>query len=287
MDLAEATRVAAAEGLALVASSRSATGYQRVYHDSHGTGRFLVIVQENGKPRHLVGNLATVYDGALAYARYLGTRSVDAAAAAAAAERVDMTAQEACQMAQEEGLTLVRTTGAGGFKGVKYQPRQRVGSRRYEAQISEGGGTTWLGCYATAEEAALVFARRVNEKAGEKAARGREKKRQRDEEKARVNAQRTADMGKQRAEQEQREREAAARQQQLFREARERQQQRQQQQTEQQQTEQHQTAKATPAGGDRPAAATAAGSSSWDDGCLDMRAPLPALVDHALRQCGA
>ena len=152
MNLAEATRIAAAEGLALVKSSRSATGYSHVYHDQNA--RFKVHVWENGKERHLTGSLVSVFDGALAYARYLGERSVEVAAAA---DLAVMTAQDACQMAQEEGLTLVRASVASGFKGVKYYASGRQ-ARPYQALLCTGGGRkTDLGYYATAEEAALVL----------------------------------------------------------------------------------------------------------------------------------
>ena len=77
-----------------------------------------------------------------------------------------MTAQEARAQAAFEGLELVKslvkgTTGSG-YKGVSYDPRQKV--KAYTAYkprqlIKSSQGRTTLGSFATADEAALARAR--------------------------------------------------------------------------------------------------------------------------------
>jgi hypothetical protein len=64
----EARAAAAAEGLELMPSSRSETGFKGVYKDS---GKFAARIRENGKQRHL-GLFATPEEAALCYARHVG-----------------------------------------------------------------------------------------------------------------------------------------------------------------------------------------------------------------------
>ena len=69
-----------------------------------------------------------------------------------------MTAKEALQQAQAEGLTLLRSeSNTSGYKGVYFRSGHK--SKPYQAQMKRGGKNVTLGCFATAEEAALVFAR--------------------------------------------------------------------------------------------------------------------------------
>ena len=154
MDLADAERLAHAEGLRLVRSSRSATGFAHVYH--HGARRYSM--RDGINDEHSVHVLASPYEAALQYARFLGPPR--SCAAAEAAERDGMSADEVQAQAAEEGLTLVPKEGPGRLKGVKYYASGRQ-ARPYQACISKVGakGTHGLGYYATAEEAALVFAR--------------------------------------------------------------------------------------------------------------------------------
>ena len=68
-----------------------------------------------------------------------------------------MTSEEARQQAQAEGLTLRLAESTTGYFGVR---RDRPGQPKpYQAQVSRGGKTVSLGCFATAEEAALCVAR--------------------------------------------------------------------------------------------------------------------------------
>ena len=61
-------------------------------------------------------------------------------------------AERALGDAAREGLTLVRSASATGFKGVYHRPAK---SKTFEARLKQKS----LGYYATAEEAALAYAR--------------------------------------------------------------------------------------------------------------------------------
>jgi hypothetical protein len=65
----EARAAAAAEGLELVPSTRSETGFKGV---SKSGGRYKVEITESGKSRH-IGNFATAEEAALCYARIVNT----------------------------------------------------------------------------------------------------------------------------------------------------------------------------------------------------------------------
>ena len=58
--------------------------------------------------------------------------------------------------AEAEGLTLLVADNATGYLGVCHLPGR---SKPYKAQVKRGGQMVHLGCFATAEEAALVRAR--------------------------------------------------------------------------------------------------------------------------------
>ena len=69
-----------------------------------------------------------------------------------------MTAEEALRQAEAEGLTLLRSeSSATGYKGVAWNKRPKA--TPYHAQVRRGGEKVALGHFATAEEAALAFAR--------------------------------------------------------------------------------------------------------------------------------
>ena len=72
--------------------------------------------------------------------------------------------QRAAQAATE-GLTLVRSSKSNtGFKGVCYKPAYG-GRKPYALRVWEGHKYTCLGCFATAEEVALEYARRLGPRA--------------------------------------------------------------------------------------------------------------------------
>ena len=105
-----------------------------------------------------------------------GVLTVDAVAMEAAAEERDMTAEEAVAQAASEGLVLVHNRrSATGYYGVHFDNRVQKGKRlRYPYSVYLEGTTsglyekarsTFLGTFATAEQAALVYARRTDNRA--------------------------------------------------------------------------------------------------------------------------
>ena len=66
------------------------------------------------------------------------------------------------QQAQAEKLTLLVADGSSGYFGVSLKPGR---SKPYQAKVRRGGKTVHLGCFATAEEAALCVARSPEGKA--------------------------------------------------------------------------------------------------------------------------
>ena len=66
-------------------------------------------------------------------------------------------ATEALQQAQAEKLTLLVADNTTGYFGVHLNKHGL--SKPYQAQVRRGGRTVSLGCFATAEEAALCVAR--------------------------------------------------------------------------------------------------------------------------------
>ena len=169
MTPAEAEQAAAAEGLTLVRSSRSSTGFQGVCAHSNGRG-FNVARALDGRTQY-IGCTATAEEGALLYARKLGTEASAAAAAAAAgaaaAAAESMTAAEAEQAAAAEGLTLVRSSRfSTGFEGVCAKSK----GRGFNVTRRVDGRTQYIGCTATAEEGALLYARKLGTEASAAAA---------------------------------------------------------------------------------------------------------------------
>lgn len=82
--------------------------------------------------------------------------------------RVDLTKEQALQGAEAEGLELLCSGNKAGFVGVVWHAKIHL--RPYKAQIGihEPGllrHTKHLGYYATAEEAALVYARAARDRA--------------------------------------------------------------------------------------------------------------------------
>ena len=68
-----------------------------------------------------------------------------------------MTAKEALRQAEAEGLTLLRSVlSSTGYKGVGFNSSR---PKPYEVQVQRGGKPVSLGSFATAEEAALCYAR--------------------------------------------------------------------------------------------------------------------------------
>jgi hypothetical protein len=88
----------------------------------------------------------------LCYARHIGAER----AAVEAADAQPLTADEARAAAAAEGLELVPSAGCEtGFKCVSKH------GGKYQAKVQENGKWRHLGYFATAEEAALCYARHI------------------------------------------------------------------------------------------------------------------------------
>ena len=156
MTAEEALRRVEAEGLTLLKSDSSSTGYKGVVFNSDRTKPYVAQVQRGGKTVTL-GYCATAEEAALCYARSPEAQVALAAAAALPPTPPPMTAEEALRQAEAEGLTLLRSESSStGFKGVSFKSGK---ARPYRAEVRRGGKTVNLGHFATAEEAALAYAR--------------------------------------------------------------------------------------------------------------------------------
>eukprot|EP00964_Phaeocystis_antarctica_P149077 scaffold116085_cov71-Phaeocystis_antarctica.AAC.1 len=101
-----------------------------------------------------LGSFATAEEAALCIAR---SPERQAAAAERAAAVVPPTSEEVRQQAQAEGLTLrVANNTAGYFGVILFKPGQ---PKPYQARAQRDSKQVSLGCFATAEEAALCVAR--------------------------------------------------------------------------------------------------------------------------------
>jgi len=158
MTAEEALRQAETEGLTLLQSESSNSGYKSVsFNRTMKTTPYKAEVWRGGK-KVTLGHFATAEEAALAYAR---TPEAQAAVVAAAAppEPPPMTAEEALRQAEAEGLTRLRSeSNSSGYKGVSFTGRK---TRPYAAKLRRGGKMMGLGSFATAEEAALVVARKL------------------------------------------------------------------------------------------------------------------------------
>jgi len=153
----DALRLAEGEGLRLLRSESNNTGYKGVSFTRGRPKPYKAQVRRGGKDVSL-GYFATAEEAALSYAR---TPEAQAAVAAAAAPPPPppMTAEEALRQAEAEGLTLVRAEGSHstGYRGVGFN--RGNASQPYKATVKRSGKTVILGNFATAEEAALAYAR--------------------------------------------------------------------------------------------------------------------------------
>jgi hypothetical protein len=153
----EARAAAAAEGLELVPSSRSrsVTGFKGVR--MHTPSYFQCsVIEENGEKKRYLGTFRTPEEAALCYARHIGAERAAAEAAKVRGECLQLKADEARAAAAAEGLELVpSSSNETGFKGVT----KRDG--KYATRIRENGKQHYRGTFATAEEAALCYARYI------------------------------------------------------------------------------------------------------------------------------
>ena len=154
MSEAEVWTAVKAEGLTLVPSSTSQSGFKAVAASGR---RFHATPYHKGK-QHSLGRFDTALEAALAVARFLGPDISAALAAevvaAAAATPQGMSEAEVWAAVKAEGLALVPvSTSQSGFKGVA------VSGSRFQANLYHKGKQHNLGRFDTALEAALVVAR--------------------------------------------------------------------------------------------------------------------------------
>jgi len=157
-------RHAEAEGLALLKSERSSTGYKGVrFKGERVNNPYRAEVQRGGKTVTL-GHFATVEEAALVVARTPERR------AAAPPAPPPLTAEEAVAQAEAEGLTLIKSASSStGYKSVHFDSRHKTrpysglyyrAEAAWEAEAeARRGGPVFLGQFATAQEAALHVAR--------------------------------------------------------------------------------------------------------------------------------
>ncbi|EOD05109.1 hypothetical protein EMIHUDRAFT_107338 [Emiliania huxleyi CCMP1516] len=111
----------------------------------------------NGGKRLRLGYFDTAEEAATAYARSEYGRA-DAAKLLQPRAAPTAAGAEAIRQAEREGLALATSSGSNtGYKGVYFTPKQ-TGSKKYKLQVTVGGKQVSLGCFATAEEAALFRA---------------------------------------------------------------------------------------------------------------------------------
>jgi len=151
-----ALRQAEAEGLTLLRSESSKTGYRCVSFNSGRPKPYHAHVRRGGETVTL-GTFETAEEAALSFARTPEAREAVAAAAAPPAPPPLM-AEEALRQAEAEGLTLMRSESSStGYRGVSFKSNTKT--KPYNAKVQRGGHNVSLGHFATAEEAALAYAR--------------------------------------------------------------------------------------------------------------------------------
>ena len=149
----EARQQAQAEELTLLVADNKA-GYFGVKLQA-GAKPYLARVRHGGKSVSL-GSYATAEEAALCVARSPEGQAAAAKAEAAALPTSPLTSEAARQQARAEGLKLRVADNKSGYFGVYHQPGR---TKPFKAQVRRSGKDVSLGTFATAEEAALCFAR--------------------------------------------------------------------------------------------------------------------------------
>jgi hypothetical protein len=167
----EVRAIAAAEGLVLVPAPGSSTGYKGVTRSGCGGKPFKAQARQDGGGKKNLGNYATAAEASLAYVRHVGPEVCAFEAWRATTTAIPAPSSEpeqaALQLAATEGLVLEAAPGtATGYKGVT-QTGVRGSFKPFKAQVRQVGclGKSIkknLGCYGTAAEAALAYARHLS-----------------------------------------------------------------------------------------------------------------------------
>ena len=142
------------EGLTLVRSVTNKTGFKNLqFYKGDPPHPYQLKIRKDGHTSH-IGSYTVPEEGALEYARIIGP---EASAREAAEATPAMTREEALDAAEQEGQTLLRARNTTGFKYVVHHKNH--GPRPFGLRITQDGHLLHLGTFATAEEAALQYAR--------------------------------------------------------------------------------------------------------------------------------
>ena len=142
------------EGLTLVRSVTNKTGFKNLqFYKGDPPHPYQLKIRKDGHTSH-IGSYTVPEEGALEYARIIGP---EASAREAAEATPAMTREEALDAAEQEGQTLLRARNTTGFKYVVHHKNH--GPRPFGLRITQDGQLLHLGTFATAEEAALQYAR--------------------------------------------------------------------------------------------------------------------------------
>lgn len=172
----EALRAAAAEGLTLKSTGSRFVGVHqwkdgttRLGSVQRGAGhRFFAKRKMPGGFLNYLGSFVTAEEAALAYARSL---AANPPTQGALFHGDGMSAQEAIAAAEKEGIELIHAPGtSSGFKAVSVDTTTHK-RYPYGVAFSRDGRLIHIGSFATAEEAALEYARAIGPEAANEAAR--------------------------------------------------------------------------------------------------------------------
>ena len=152
----QALQQAQAEGIRLRVGN-NATGYWGVSLEASKSLPFRAQLKWSGQ-KITLGRFATAEEAALCVARSPeGQAAAGAAEALAEAATPPLNSEEALQQAKAEGLLLLKANNKTGYFGVQVDHRSQ--SKPFGAYVWRDGKNASLGCFATAEEAALFVAR--------------------------------------------------------------------------------------------------------------------------------
>jgi len=135
----------------------SKSGYKNVAHNS--SRRLVKPWQAKADDGKSLGMYATPEEAAMAYSKHIGFEAASLLVKVNAAELKPLTGEEELQVAAREGLTL-RPAREGLSSPYFHVYRIGTGPRAYLAKAFDDKGQRFnLGCFHTAEEAALERAR--------------------------------------------------------------------------------------------------------------------------------
>ena len=162
----KAIELAAAEGLTLIRSAVSNSGWKNVQY-CVGDRIAPYYAKGNAHNKQLpLGCYVTAEGAALAYARFLGpARSKFEDEKMKVKSQEALTTEEVLRLAKEEGLTLLRSeAGASGYAFVRFDAdplRRRTPYHASECTLEGKVGSKCIGRFKTADEAALAVARHL------------------------------------------------------------------------------------------------------------------------------